>query len=143
MEPAVDNAWAFDRFGVLGKSLAATVTEALFGCHEEHADAQSMIRSSNKRAYGAVSYTAQERLHELLAGKEGVEYKRPGKGKPKVAVINGTALVQWRYSNSPASDLLMKKYATSDFRESIFGLPVGATQGTLDLGDGERSLPYS
>lgn len=139
MELVVDIAWAFQRFGVIGKSLPSLLTEALISCHDEHADAQSMIRSSNKRAYGTVSYTVQERLYEALAGKEGVEYKSPGKGKPKVLVINGTALVQWRYSKSSATDLLMKKYATSDSRVGTFTIPVGATQGMLDLGDGARA----
>lgn len=139
MEQSADNVWAFQRFGVIGKSLPAIVTESLVGCHDEHADAQAMIRSSNKRAYGTVSYTVQERLHEALAGKEGVEYKKPGKGKPKVLVINGTALVQWRYSKSSTTDLLMKKYATSDSRVGTFTIPVGAAQGMLDLGDGARA----
>lgn len=139
MELTVDNVWAFQRFGVLGNSLPGIVADAIVGCHDEHADAQSMIRSSNKRAYGTVSYTVQERLHEALAGKEGVEFKPLGKGKPKVLVINGTVLVQWRYSKSPATDLLMKKYATSDSRVGTFTLPIGATQGMLDLGDGARA----
>lgn len=138
METAVDQNWVFQRFGALGKLLSATVTETLVDCHNEHADGQAMIKSRNRRAYGTVSYTVQERLVEALAGKEGVEFRRLGKGKPRVLMVNGTILVQWRYSKSAVKDLLERKYGTSESRIATFQIPIGPQQGVFDLGQNER-----
>lgn len=139
METAVDTEWAFQRFGAHGKALPHTVLSTLVDCHNEHADGQSLIDSRHKRSYGQVSYTVQERLETALAGAEGVEFKRPAKGKPKVMVINGTALVQWRYSRKAADDPRGRIYGTSDARVGNFSMPVGHTQGRLDLGDGAKA----
>lgn len=136
MELAVGDVWAFRRFGVLGKSLRSRVLSTIIDCHNEHANAQMQIHSTHKRAYGSVSYTFHERLFEDLAGLESVEFKRPGKGKPRVLVVNDTLIVLWRYANNAKSDLPTRKYANSDSRVNTFSVPTGGSQGVLDLGDG-------
>lgn len=138
---AGDGIWALERFGTLGKQLPGMIREALADCHEEHANAQMQINSTNQRAYGAVSYTVQERLHTVLAGQSGVEFKRPGKGKPKILVVNGTMLVPWRYSGSATANLLERRYAKSDSRIATFSTPLGNVQGMLDLGDENYEPP--
>lgn len=139
MKNAVDVEWSFRRFSAHGKSLPEIILTTLADCHNEHADGQALVRSKHKRSYGQVSYTVQERLEEALAGLEGVEFKRPGRGKPKVLVVNGTALVPWRYSRLATADLQQQKYGTSDARIGNFSMPAGPSQGMLDLGDGARA----
>lgn len=139
MKNAVDVEWSFRRFGAHGKSLPGIILTTLTNCHNEHADGQALINSKHKRSYGQVSYTVQERLEDALTGLEGVEFKRPGNGKPKVLVVNGTALVPWRYSRLATADLHQQKYGTSDSRIGTFSMPVGPSQGMLDLGDGARA----
>ncbi|CAH0200753.1 hypothetical protein SRABI83_01899 [Arthrobacter sp. Bi83] len=139
MKSAVDIEWAFRRFSAHGKSLPETILATLTECHNEHADGQALVRSRHKRSYGQVSYTVQERLEEALTGLEGVEFKRPGRGKPKVLVVNGTALLTWRYSRLATAGLKQQKYGTSDARVGNFSMPVGPSQGMLDLGDGVRA----
>lgn len=139
MEAELDTAWAFRRFGAHGKSMAETVLSALIDCHNEHADGQAVIKSKHKRAYGQVSYTVQERLESAFAGSEGIEFKRPAKGKPKVLVINGTALLQWRYSSKATDDPRFGTYGTSDARIGNFSMAVEPIQGKLDLGDGAKT----
>lgn len=141
MEIELADTWEFRRFGALGKSFRSKVLSAIAECHDEHANAQMQIQSRNKRAYGAVSYTFQERLFEELSGLEGVEFKSPGKGKPKVLVVNDTVVVQWRYAKTAVSDLMTRKYASSASRVNTFSVLVGGTQGVLDLdlGGGARA----
>lgn len=139
MKNAVDIEWSFRRFSAHGKSLPEIILTTLTDCHNEHADGQAVIRSKHKRSYGQVSYTVQERLEDALAGLEGVEFKRPGRGKPKILIVNGTALVPWRYSRLATADLHQQKYGTSDSRVGTFSMPVGPSQGMLDLGVGVRA----
>lgn len=136
---AVDIEWALRRFGAPGKTLPDTVLSVVIDCHNEHADGQSLIKSRHKRVYGQVSYTVQERLETALAGSEGIEFKRPAKGKPRVMVVNGTALVPWRYSRKATADPRDLTYGTSDARVGNFFMAVGPIQGRLDFGDGAKA----
>lgn len=129
--------WWLERFGRLGHFMHKLTIESLGNAHEEHANAQAQITAEHSRVYGPVNFTAQDFFHKALKRRHDVFFVPPRRGVPKIPVVNGRAVVFWRYANRDGIDVLMKKFGTSSSRVAAFNMAITARQEALELDDDE------
>lgn len=132
--------WEFRRFAELGKGLGGLIRGHLISGHGRHADGQKVIGSRHQTPYGSVNRTIQESLSEELLNYDGVEFRSPGKGKPKVLCVNGTLLVLWRYAKVADKGITQQRYGTSESRITTFHIKNSSSQRSFDLGFGSIDL---
>jgi hypothetical protein len=125
--------WWLERFGALGRFTQEAMLEALNTAHDEHMNAQAQISAGHRRVYGPVNFSAQDLFYKALGKRPEVSFIQPKRGVRKLPVINGRAVVFWRYANKDGVDILLKKFATSDARIAAFNMAVAAQQEVMAL----------
>jgi len=142
VDSSQDMQWWLGRFGRLGRFMHATAVDSLSNAHEEHMNAQAQITADHSRVYGPVNFSAQHFFHAALRNRPEVTFERPRWGASKLPVVNGRAVVFWRYANKDGVDVLTKKFGTSGSRVAAFKMTKTAYQETLDL-DVDEELQLS
>lgn len=133
MNNTQDVRWWLERFGALGRFTQEAMLEALNTAHDEHMNAQAQISAGHRRVYGPVNFSAQDLFYKALGKRPEVSFVQPKRGVRKLPVINGRAVVFWRYANKDGVDILLKKFATSDARVAVFSMAVTAQQQVMAL----------
>ncbi|MCQ6271007.1 hypothetical protein M8J71_10980 [Pseudarthrobacter sp. R1] len=133
MENSTDTQWWLERYGRLGHFMRKVTIESLRNAHEEHANAQAQITANHSRVYGPVNFSAQDFFHAALKSRAEVSFERPRPGASRLPVVNGRAVVFWRYANKEGVDVLTKTFGTSGHRIAAFNMERTARQEVLDL----------
>ncbi len=124
--------FAIQMFGADGVRIRERVAEVVREVHNAMADAQQISGQRSSGVYGVMWRGLYERFEEFGALPHAT-LDRPGQAPYKVPVINGTALVAWRYGRTSDDDLFDIPFVTSDARSGMFSLSLTDTQEELDL----------
>ncbi|MBT2520915.1 hypothetical protein [Arthrobacter sp. ISL-28] len=133
MDESQDMQWWLGRYGRLGRFMREVTTKSLAGAHEEHMNAQAQITANHSRVYGPVNFSTQDFFHAALRKRPEVTFEQPRPGASKLPIVNGRAVVFWRYANRDGVDVLTKKFGTSGSRVAAFNMAKTARQEILDL----------
>lgn len=91
--------WAIGKFGDHAETLWKLVPAAMGAAVERQMDAHAASRLSTLQAFGGAWLARYEELVERLKGLCGVEVVKPAGAAFQLAVINGQALVLFRYAD--------------------------------------------
>lgn len=141
-----DRRWAIETFGEFGAHIRGRVAELVRDEHLAMTDAQAASGHRGQDVYGQFWRGIHQRFEEF-ANLSHATLIRPGKAPYRIPVINGVALVPWRWNHSRGGDLASVRFATSEARLAMFELQTPATQGKFEigmpdpgLGDDEKEL---
>lgn len=124
--------FAIQMFGADGVRIRERAAEVVREVHNAMADAQQISGQRSSGVYGVMWRGLYERFEEFGALSHAT-LNRPGQAPYKVPVINGTALVAWRYGRTNDDDLADIPFVTSDARAAVFSLPVAGVQRELNF----------